>query len=129
MPSQVTQTAMLMCSFGTGPCTYSVLPTNCVQACNMSAANIQDKTAYVNISGFIMCTSLANPAVASATSAALGVLTPQACTPMLAAPWAPGSATVQIGGQPALNNTSTLMCSYGGVISVTSPGQMTVSVA
>ena len=129
MPSQVTQTAMLMCSFGTGPCTYSVLPTNLVQASNMCAANIQDKIPYVNVPGFIMCTSLSNPAVASATAAAAGVLTPQACTPMLAAPWAPGSATVQIGGQPALNNTSTLNCSFGGVITVTSPGQMTVTVA
>lgn len=128
MPLQVAQTAMLLCSFGTGPCTYSVLPTNCVQASSMSAANIQDKIPFVNVPGFIMCTSLANPAVAAATSAALGVLTPQPCTPMLAAPWAPGAATVQIGGQPALNNTSTLACSYGGVITVTNPGQTTAMV-
>ena len=128
MPVQVTQAAVLMCTFGTGPCTYNVLPTNCVQASSMPAANIQDKIPYTNVSGFIMCLSLSNPAVASATSAALGVLTPQPCTPMLAAPWTPGSATVQIGGQPALSNACTLNCSYGGVISITSPGQTTAMV-
>lgn len=125
MPLQVAQGAMLLCTFGTGPCTYSVLPANCTQASSMSAANIQDQVPYVNVPGFIMCTSLSNPAVAAATSAALGVLTPQACTPMLAAPWAPGSPTVQIGGQPALTHSSTLTCSFGGVITVTSPGQAT----
>ena len=88
MPPLVTQGASLLCSFGTGPCSYSVLPVNCTQAGNMAAATIQDKAPFVNIPGFIMCTSLANPAVAAATSAALGVLTPQACTPMIPAPWA-----------------------------------------
>jgi hypothetical protein len=95
----------------------------------MAAANIQDQVPFLNIPGFIMCTSLANPAVASATAAALGVLTPMPCTPVIPAPWAPGSATVQIGGMPALNSTSTLSCAYAGVITVTFPGQTTVIVA
>jgi uncharacterized Zn-binding protein involved in type VI secretion len=129
MAQLVVQGAVLMCSFGTGPCTYSVLPTNCTQASSMSAGTIQHQIPYTNIPGFIMCTSLSNPAVASATSAALGVLTPQACTPVIPAPWATGSPTVQIGGQPALSNSSTLNCAYGGVITVTSPGQVTVTVA
>lgn len=129
MAQLVVQGAMLTCSFGTGPCTFNVLPTNCTMGCSVPAANIQDKIPFVNVPGFIMCTSLANPAVAAATSAALGVLTPQACTPMLPAPWAPGSPTVMIGGQPALSNSSTLNCAYGGVITITSPGQATISVA
>jgi hypothetical protein len=29
---------------------------------------------------------------------------------------------------PALNDTSTLMCAYGGVITVKSPGQVTVQI-
>jgi uncharacterized Zn-binding protein involved in type VI secretion len=73
-----------------------------------------------------MCTSLANPAVASATAAALGVLTPMPCVPVIPAPWVTGSPTVLINNYPALNNTSTCMCTWAGVISVVYPGQVTV---
>ena len=40
----------------------------------------------------------------------------------------PGSLTVQIGGNSALNNTSKLLCAYGGVIQVVSPMATTVVV-
>jgi hypothetical protein len=50
------------------------------------------------------------------------------CIPVTPAPWTPGSPTVMIGGAPALNSTSTLMCTWGGVITITMPGQMTVMV-
>lgn len=82
----------------------------------------------VNILPFSMCTSIANPVVASATAAALGVLTPMPCIPVTVAPWAPGSPTVMIANMPALNNSSKCMCSYGGVISINTPGQFTVQV-
>jgi hypothetical protein len=75
-----------------------------------------------------MCTSIANPTVASATAAALGVLTPMPCVPVPAGPWAPGSPTVLIGGVPALNNTSKLICAWAGVISIINPGQVNVQV-
>ena len=120
--------AMLMCSFGTAPCSLVVLPTNKVMAGGPAAANIMDNKPMVNIMPFAMCTSPANPTVAAATAAALGVLTPMPCIPATAAPWAPGSATVMIASMPALNNSSTLMCSYGGAIQVSSPGQATVMV-
>jgi hypothetical protein len=48
--------------------------------------------------------------------------------PVTAAPWAPGSPTVLVANMPALNNTSKCMCNWGGVISVTQPGQMTIQV-
>jgi hypothetical protein len=35
---------------------------------------------------------------------------------------------VMIGNKPVLNNTSQLMCTWGGVITVTNPGQQTVKV-
>jgi hypothetical protein len=112
----------MLCSFGMAPSTLVVTSNSKVLA-PAPVATIMDKNPMVNVPPFGMCTSLANPAVASATAAALGVLTPQPCVPGLAAPWAPGSPKVLIGSYPALSNTSKLTCSYGGIISITSPGQ------
>ncbi|HYC56895.1 MAG TPA: DUF4280 domain-containing protein [Candidatus Binatia bacterium] len=117
--------AKLMCSFGMAPSTLVVLPTNQVMTGNQPAANIMDHKPMANITPFGMCTSLANPTVASATAAALGVLTPMPCIPNTPAPWVPGAPTVLVGNQPALNNSSKLMCMWAGVISVTYPGQVT----
>jgi Domain of unknown function (DUF4280) len=128
MAQQVTSGAMMMCSFGLEPSTLNVLPANKVN-CGAPAANIMDSKPMVNIPPFGMCNSLANPEVASATAAALGVLTPMPCIPNTAAPWAPGSPTVKIGNMPALNSTSQCMCMWGGVIQITFPGQTTTSVA
>jgi hypothetical protein len=91
---------------------------------NMPAANIMDNKPMVNILPFGMCTSLANPTVASATAAAMGVLTPMPCIPVTPAPWAPGAPTVLLGSMPALDNTSKLMCTWAGIISVIYPGQV-----
>lgn len=128
MGNQVCMGAMMQCSFGVAPSSLTVLPTNRVMTSNMPAANIMDNVPFLNILPFGMCSSLANPAVASATSAALGVLTPMPCTPVIPAPWAPGSPQVLIANMPALNNSSKLMCAYGGVISINMPGQMQTQV-
>ena len=129
MPQQVCMGAMLTCSFGVAPSSLVVLPQNLVMTSNMPAANIMDNKPMVNILPFGMCTSLANPTVASATTAALGVLTPMPCIPNTVTPWAPGSPTVMIANMPAVNNTCTLNCMWGGVISVSQAGQVTVQVA
>lgn len=129
MPQQVCMGAMLTCSFGVAPSSLVVLPQNRVMTSNMPAANIMDNKPMVNILPFGMCSSLANPTVASATAAALGVLTPMPCIPNTVTPWAPGSPTVMIANMPAVNNTCTLNCMWGGVITVTQPGQATVQVA
>lgn len=126
MPQEVVSGAVTMCSFGAAPSTLNVLPTNKVNAGGPPAANIMDHVPNVNIMPFGMCTSLANPSVASATAAALGVLTPMPCVPVTPAPWTPGSPTVLLGNFPALNNTSTCMCTWAGVISITFAGQATV---
>jgi hypothetical protein len=80
----------------------------------------------LNVLPFGMCSSPANPTVAAATAAALGVLTPMPCVPFTAAPWIPGVPTVLIGNMPAVDNNCKLMCSWGGVIQVVSPGQFKV---
>jgi hypothetical protein len=120
---------MMMCSFGVAPSALNVLPQNKTMGGGPPAANIMDNKPMANIPPFGMCMSIANPTVASATAAALGVLTPMPCIPVTAAPWAPGSPTVMIGNMPALNSTSKCMCNWGGVISITFPGQVTVNVA
>jgi hypothetical protein len=128
MPQLVVSGAMLMCPFGVAPGTLNVLPTNDTLD-GTPAATIMDSQPLVNISSFGMCMSPANPEVAAATAAALGVLTPMPCVPNTLAPWTPGSPTVLIGNMPALNNTCTCMCLWGGTIQITSPGQFTTEVA
>jgi Domain of unknown function (DUF4280) len=128
MAMQVCLGAMLKGSFGIAPSSLIVLPQNRVMAGPLPAANIIDNKPMVNILPFGMCQSLANPAVASATSAALGVLTPMPCVPVIPAPWAVGTPTVLVGGLPALDDSSKLICIWGGVIDVTSPGQLTLQI-
>lgn len=126
MGIQVCMGAMMQCSFGAAPSSLIVLPASQVLAGGPPAATIMDSKPIMNIPPFGMCSSLANPTVAAATTAALGVLTPMPCVPVTPAPWAPGSPTVLIGNQPALNNQSKLMCSWGGVIQIVSPGEFTI---
>ena len=127
MGNQVTMGAMLQCTFGVAPSSLIVLPANKVQGMT-PCANIMDNKPFTNILPFGMCNSMSNPAVAAATAAALGVLTPMPCTPMTSAPWVVGAPTVLIANMPALNDSSKLMCSYGGVISINNPGQMKIQV-
>jgi hypothetical protein len=117
--------ALLTCPFGLAPSTLSVLPVAMVNMENKPAATIMDNIPMVNIAPFGMCTSLANPVTAAQTAAALGVLTPGACLPVIPAPWAPGSPTVLIGNKPALNNASMCNCAYGGVITISFAGATT----
>ena len=127
MALQVCMGAMMMCSFGAAPSSLIVLPANQTFT-GTPAATIMDNKPIVNIPPFGMCSSIANPVVASATSAALGVLTPMPCVPATVAPWTPGAPTVLIGNMPALDSNSKLMCNWGGVIQITNPGQTTVMV-
>lgn len=125
MPQHVCMGAMMMCSFGAAPSSLVVLPTNMMITSNMPAANIMDNIPMTNIMPFGVCMSLANPEVAAATAAALGVLTPMPCIPVTPAPWVPGAPTVLLANMPALDNVSQLMCMWGGVITFTDAGQVT----
>ena len=125
MPMHVCSGAMLMCSFGMAPSTLNVLPINRTITSNMPAANIMDHQPMVNIMPFGMCITPSNPMVAAATAAALGVLTPMPCIPATTTPWITGTPNVLLGNVPALDNTHTCMCMWGGVITVIAPGQFT----
>ncbi|HSB72213.1 MAG TPA: DUF4280 domain-containing protein [Candidatus Methylomirabilis sp.] len=128
MPQQVVNGALLMCSFGIAPSILTVLPKNRVACGGQPAANILDCIPMVNIMPFGMCTSIANPTVASATAAALGVFTPMPCVPLTPGPWTPGAPTVPVAYMPALDNSSVCTCTWGGVITITFPGQVTTGI-
>ena len=119
--------AILQCSFGMAPSSLMVLPQNQVMNV-MPLANIMDNKPLVNIIPFGMCSSMSNPAVAAATAAAMGVLMPAPCVPVIAGPWVPGSPTCLIAGQPAVNNSCQLNCAYGGIIKINSPGQNSIQI-
>jgi len=120
---QVVAGALLECSFGVAPSSLDVLPDTGVLVGGMPAATIMDNVPMLNVMPFGMCTCPANPEVIAATAAALGVPTPMPCIPVTVAPWVPGAPTVMLGGMPALDNSSMLMCAWGGVIAISDPGQ------
>lgn len=122
MGLQVVMGAMTQCSFGAAPSSLMVLPTNRVMCGGVPAATIMDFAPMVNILPFAMCNSPANPMVAAATAAAMGVLTPMPCIPVTT-PWTPGVPQVLIGGMPALNDGCKCLCGWGGSISVSMAGQ------
>jgi len=123
MPPFVAMGASLQCTFGASPSSMVVTPEKGVMGNKMAIANIMDNVPMKNVMPFVMCSSLANPTVAAATTAALGVLTPMPCVPVIAAPWAPGHPKALIKKMPVLNATSKCACNWGGVIQVVSPGQ------
>jgi hypothetical protein len=117
--------ATIVCTMGLAPgqLTATSQPTTLVGGA--PAATISDVAPFANVGPCGMCTSMANPQVASATAAALGVLTPMPCTPTPAGTWL-CAGTPLLGGIPALNNSGSLICSFGGSISITYPGQTMV---
>lgn len=125
MPNQVVNGAVLMCSFGVAPSSLVVTPENRTLSSNQPAATVMDFIPMKNIMPFGMCITPSNPQVAAATSAALGVLTPQPCIPVTTSPWVVGAPTVQIANFQALDTPSTCMCTWGGVITVSFDGQVT----
>jgi hypothetical protein len=127
MALKVCMGANLMCSFGAAPSSLVVLPVNKVMT-GVPAANTMDGKPMMNVMPFGMCSSMANPMVAAATAAALGVLTPMPCIPNTPAPWAPGAPTALVANMPALDSTSKLNCIWGGVIQILVPGQTTTMV-
>ncbi|MBK7402455.1 MAG: DUF4280 domain-containing protein [Myxococcales bacterium] len=128
MPKLVVLGATLECSMGTAPAKLNVLPADMIDATDVPAASIQAHVPNTNVPPFAMCRSPSNPQVAAATAAASGVLTPQPCLPVLAAPWSPGAKHVTVAGQPALTADSQCACNWAGQIRITDPGQTDVDV-
>jgi len=119
--------AQMVCIFGVAPATLLV-PIPHKVLVDTPAANIMDHKPIMNIPTFGTCSSMANPTVAAATAAKLGVFTPMPCVPNTLAPWIVGAPTTLIENMPALDQNSKLMCTWGGVIQIVSPGQVKVLV-
>lgn len=122
MPKLVVNGAKLKCSQGAAPSTLTVLPANGSNADDQPAATIMDHVPMVNVAPFGMCQTTANPQVAAATSAAMGVLTPQPCIPVLPSPWSPGAGVVTVQELKALSDDSKCNCAWTGIIEITDPG-------
>lgn len=125
MPSPVVSGAVCACTMGTMPGQLTATSRPAVRIAGQPAATVADAGPGANLTGFGLCTSLGNPLVAAATAAALGVLTPQRCTPAPAGGWVcPG--TVRVGGVPLLTGEGCLVCAFGGSITIKNPGQARV---
>jgi hypothetical protein len=122
MANPAVMSSVCTCTFGAVPLPLMVSSQQTVKCMNLNVATIMDN----KFPPFGMCSCPSNPAVIAATAAKLGVFSPAPCVPAIIAPWAPGVPTVLVCGKPLLNSTSKLMCTYGGVIQVTSTPAMTV---
>lgn len=129
MPEFLTTGCVLTCSFGAAPSAFIALelPGKPVIEGALTTATIMEIVPFDNILPFAMCSSLANPEVATATSAALGVLTPMPCVPVVPDPWDPPSANVFFEELPLATVESKCMCTWAGEISVDSPAEMFVT--
>jgi hypothetical protein len=125
MSEYLTTGCMLTCTFGTAPGIFEALPLPGKEMIEgaMTVATIEEIVPLVNIPSFVMCESLANPEVASATAAAEGVLTPMPCVPVPVSPWEPSSINETYVGIPLATVLSKCACSWAGVISVELPSE------
>lgn len=121
MAKYVCMGAMMQCSFGMAPSQLIVTVPLRPMIQGKPKANIMDFIPMVNVPPFGMCSSMSNPTVASATAAALGVLTPMPCIPAITMPWAPGGQAL-ICNFPAVLENCKLNCMFGGSISINFPG-------
>ena len=128
MSNVVVSGACCKCTMGTSPSSIAMTSQMKIKAGEKPIAVITDNS-MACLGTFGMCTSMINPAVASATAAAMGVLTPQPCVPSVNAPWIPTKTKILIGGKPVLTNDSATVCTLGmGNISITNPGQGKVKI-
>lgn len=114
--------AILKCSKGTAT---SVLQATYkgVTLIGRDQANIADHLGNVNVFPFGLCKSRAYPPTAAATAANHGQLTPMPCNPGTNTKWSAVDPDSLVCKEPALLKPAKLRCIFGGIISITDPGQ------
>ena len=125
MGVSVVMGAAIKCTMGLSPGQLLVTSQAKCLAGGKPMATIQDIAPLTNITPCGLCTSMANPTVASATAAALGVLTPMPCVPAPVGVWT-SSGKPLVANLPGLDQTSTIACAYAGMINIVNPGQTKV---
>jgi hypothetical protein len=129
MPKLVVAQALLACNKGTLPSALVIADPRRPKIGDAAIALVGDHVPNVNVMPFGMCSSLQNPAVQTATTAAQGTLTPMACIPVLTDPWSPGIEDERIGDVKILDDGSTCRCKWNGTIEVQRAGQDVVESA
>ena len=109
------------CSNGNAPCPL-VVTSSGRMTCGRRKVAVKTDASIANLASFGMCNTLANPAVAAATAANNGVLTPQPCVPALTGSWNGTAGKLNVGGMAAVLESSTAICSYAGNISISLTG-------
>ena len=125
-PAAVTG-CIAVCPFGAAPSALVGLAAPTVLIEGKPAMTMRDNIPMANVPSFGLCSSPGNPTVAAATAAALGVLTPMPCIPVLT-PWVNTAMTTIVGGTPALTVGSACSCVYGGSIQVVNPATVRTTV-
>lgn len=126
MGLELCTTAIAQCPFGVAPTPLTFISVPNVLGKTGPMGTIVDCIPFANIVPFGVCSSLANPITAALTTAALGILTPGPCIPVPAGTWLPMKPNVLGKPGPMINSDTMLICAYGGVIKIISPGQFTV---
>lgn len=124
MSYYVTHGAPLQCSMGLAPAPLVVARPVTLGVEGVAIATVTDAAPMVNVGPFAMCQSPSNPQVAAATAAAMGVLTPQPCVPVISGPWTPGAPVATLEGVPLLTDDSRCLCAWAGTITVASAAQL-----
>ena len=114
--SPVAAGAQLSCPFGTVAVPLVVPPATRVQMGGVVPSRLPDDLGGMNMAGFGLCSSLGNPAVLAATAAAMGVLTPMPCTPVIVTPWLSPVQDVEAGGMMVVKAPASCMCAWGGTV-------------
>lgn len=122
MPQPLCTGAVLKCSMGVAPSVFVADPLpGAPMVLGAMAAGTIIQILPSNILPFGMCQSMENPAVAAATAAAMGALTPMPCTPLVVAPWVPPAVSTLSNMVPVATVSSKCMCAFGGMIAVDVP--------
>ena len=129
MPELLTTGCLLTCSFGDIPSAFLALELPGKPVINeaLPTATIMEIAPIDNIPPFGMCASPANPEVIAATAAALGVLTPMPCVPVVPDPWDPPSPNLSYADLPLATVESKCLCAWGGEIAVDAPAEFNVT--
>ncbi len=121
--------SMCLCDKGIAPMSL-ILGQPTVLASGTPAFNKLNAAPLVSVPSFTMCTSTTNPEVQAATSAAMGVLTPMPCVPSILTPeWSGTSTVVNVAGQPAVTDKSTIKCAWGGTVKILTTANVIVKLS